>query len=293
VLLCLLACALWAANFVAVKIGLDAHMTPFLMTAFRFTVASCLLPLVTRPADMPWTSLALIGLVIGVGQFGLATLSLAAGLSAGFAALVLQTQVFFTIGLAAAFLREPMSRRIIAGSVIALLGIAVLVQAGSGDTIPVTSIGLLLALLAAGAAAGGNVLIKRLAGGSNALHVSVWISPFPIVPLLLLSCLTEASPIETLRHVDVGAALSAVLYGGLLSAVGGTAIWAWLLRRHGASRVAMFSPSIPIFAFVFSAILFGQRPGLPQLAAAALVILGLLIASVGTPRIYAPAPQVL
>jgi len=44
---------------------------------------------------------------------------------------------------------------------------------------------------------------------------------------------------------------------------------------------------------VFSAILFGQRPGLPQLAAAALVILGLLIASVGTPRIYAPAPQVL
>jgi O-acetylserine/cysteine efflux transporter len=289
--LCLVVCLLWSGNFVAVKIGLDAHMTPFLLTALRFLLACCLLPFVQRPAGLSLPTLACIGLLIGVGQFGLASLSVAAGLSAGVVALVLQTQVLFTIGLAAGVLREPLTRPMIAGTAISLAGLTLLVAAGARGSAAFCLLGLGLAVAAAAAAAASNILIKRLVGPGQSFRLAVWISPFPILPLLALSALTEGSPLQILARADHMTSFAVVVYGGLASAVGGTAIWAWLLRRHPASRVALFTPAIPVFAFVMSALVFGQPPQTTQSLAVSVVLLGLLIAAAPRPLRHRWGPR--
>src|SRR5689334_18585297 len=97
-LLALAVVAVWGSNFVVIKLAL-AHLPPLLFAALRFALA--LLPaafFVPRPAA-GWRNLAAYGVFIGVGQFGLLYLAMRSQISPGLASLVIQMQVFFTIGL--------------------------------------------------------------------------------------------------------------------------------------------------------------------------------------------------
>jgi O-acetylserine/cysteine efflux transporter len=75
-------------------------LPPLLMAALRFGLV--LLPglfFVPRPA-VGLGNLALYGFLIGFGQFGLLYVAMNGHISPGLASLVIQVQVFFTIGLA-------------------------------------------------------------------------------------------------------------------------------------------------------------------------------------------------
>ena len=98
-LLAIAVVAVWGTNFVVIKLAL-AQLPPLLLATLRFTFA--LLPAVfflKRPA-VPWRNLAAYGVLIGAGQFGLLFIAMNGHISPGMAALVIQTQVFFTIGMA-------------------------------------------------------------------------------------------------------------------------------------------------------------------------------------------------
>src|SRR5690606_25945372 len=97
-LLALAVVAVWGTNFVVIKVALG-ELPPLTFALLRFTLA--LLPAVfflKRPA-VPWSNLATYGVLIGVGQFGLLYIAMNGQISPGLASLVVQTQVFFTIGL--------------------------------------------------------------------------------------------------------------------------------------------------------------------------------------------------
>ena len=55
---------------------------------------------------MTWGKLAAFGVLIGVGQFGLLFWAMRSDISPGLASLVIQSQVFFTIGLSALLYRD-------------------------------------------------------------------------------------------------------------------------------------------------------------------------------------------
>ena len=102
----------WGTNFVIVRIGLDV-LPPLFLATLRFTFV--LLPLVLHPAAGPksdsWGNLAVYGFCIGMGQFGLLFIAMNGMISPGLASLVVQMQVFFTIGLVdAAQRRERLGR---------------------------------------------------------------------------------------------------------------------------------------------------------------------------------------
>ena len=69
-LLALAVVAVWGTNFVVIRIGLDA-LPPLLFAALRFAVVVVPLIFVVRRPAVSWRDLALYGLFIGVGQFGL------------------------------------------------------------------------------------------------------------------------------------------------------------------------------------------------------------------------------
>lgn len=270
-LLALAVVAVWGTNFVVIKLAL-AELPPLLFATLRFIFA--VLPavfLLRRPA-VPWRHLAAYGVLIGAGQFGLLYIAMNGHISPGLASLVVQVQVFFTIGIAMWGTGERLQPFQWAALALALAGIGVIALHTDAST---TLTGLLLVLLAALSWACGNI-VARSAQGANMLAYVVWGSVFSVPPLLLLSLVFEGPQAiaQGLRDASAGT-WAAVLWQSVGNTLFGYAAWAWLLARHPAATVSPMALLVPVFGMAASAAWLGE--GLPawKLAAAALVLAGL------------------
>ena len=272
-LLALAVVAVWGTNFVVIKLALG-HLPPLLFAALRFTLAA--LPAVLflpRPA-VSWGNLAAYGLLIGVGQFGVMFIAMHGHITPGLASLVIQLQVFFTIGLAMYFSGERLLRVQWLALLLASGGIGIIVAHTDGST---SLLGLGLMLLAALCWAGGN-LVARQAGRINMLAYVVWSSLFAAPPLVALSLLLEGWPAIShgLQAADTWTWL-AVAWQALGNTLFGYAAWAWLLARHPAASITPTALLVPLFGMGGAALWLGEDLPAWKLGAAALVIAGLAL----------------
>ena len=275
-LLALAVVAVWGTNFVVIKLALGT-LPPLLFAVLRFTFA--LLPaafFIRRPA-VPWRLLAAYGVLIGAGQFGLLYVAIGSGgglISPGLASLVVQTQVFFTIGLAMTMAGERLQRYQWLALALSLAGLALI---GLNTDASTTPLGLALVLGAALSWAGGN-LVARHSGRVDMLGYVVWSSLFALPPLLLLSLLFEgpARIATALAAADLGV-WAAVLWQSLGNTLFGYAAWGWLLARHPAATVAPLALGVPVFGMAASALWLGEPLPPWKLIAAALVLGGLAL----------------
>ena len=272
-LLALAVVAVWGTNFVVIKAALHA-LPPLLLGVLRFALA--LLPamfFIPRPA-VPWRKLAAYGVLIGAGQFGLLYLAMNGQIAPGLASLVVQTQVFFTIGLAMLADGEKVRSYQVLALAMAGAGIAVIAANTGGET---TLLGLAMVLVAALSWACGNQVARSM-GRVQMLGVVVWSSLFALPPLLALSLVFEgpARMAQGLAAADA-AVWAAVVWQALGNTLFGYAAWGWLLSRHPAATVAPIALLVPVFGMAASALILAE--GLPgwKLAAAALVLAGLAL----------------
>ncbi len=273
-LLALLAVFIWGTNFVVIKIALHA-LPPLLFAALRFTLAS--LPFLfwlPRPKTS-WWLIAAAGIFIGVGQFGLLFIAMGADISPGLASLVIQTQVFFTIGMAAVLMRERVRTWQIAGLAIAACGIVVI---GFNVDASTTPLGIALVLCAALCWALGNVVTKR-AGAVDMVAFTIWSSAFAVLPLYALSFVLEgpAAMAAGLARADA-AVWAAVVWQAVGNTIIGYGIWNWLLARHAAGVVTPMALLVPVFGMGASALALGEALAPWKLLAAGLVLAGIAIA---------------
>lgn len=273
-LLALAVVAVWGTNFVVIKHALAA-LPPLLLATLRFVLA--VLPAVfflRRPA-VPWSNLALYGVLIGAGQFGLLFIAMRSAISPGMASLVVQVQVFFTIGLAMAIERERPPRPLQwAALALAAAGIALIAWRSDASATP---LGLVLVLAAAASWAGGN-LASRRAGRVDPVAYVVWASVFSVPPLLALTLLFEGPGAIAAGLARAGwDTWAAVAWQSVGNTLFGYAAWAWLLARHPAATVTPVALLVPVFGMGASAAWLGETlPGW-KLAAAALVLGGLAL----------------
>ena len=272
-LLALAVVAVWGTNFVVIKVAL-VHFPPLLLAALRFTLA--LLPAVfflPRPA-VPWRNLAVYGVLIGVGQFGVLYVAMQAQISPGLASLVVQTQVFFTIALAMRITRERVRPFQWWALLLAVAGIAVIMAHTDGSTTPV---GLAMALFAALCWGGGNTA-SRQAGKVNMLAYVVWSSAFAAPPLILLSLVFEGSGAwwNSVQNADLPSWL-AVVWQAWGNSLFGYAVWAWLLGRYPAATISPTALMVPVFGMGTAAWWLGEPLPTWKLVAAGLVMLGLAL----------------
>ena len=272
-LLALAVVAVWGTNFVVIKVALG-QMPPLLFATLRFTVA--ILPAIfflPRP-NVPWRNLAAYGLLIGVGQFGLLFVAMNGHISPGLASLVIQIQVFFTIGLSMHLSGEHLQRVQWLALAMATAGIGVIVLHTDGTT---TLLGLGLILLAALSWAGGNI-VARNAGRVNMVAYVVWSSLFAVPPLAALALLFEGwdAVAAGLRHAD-GATWLAVAWQAWGNSLFGYAAWGWLLSRYAAATITPMALLVPLFGMGGATLWLGE--GLPawKLGAATLVMGGLAL----------------
>jgi O-acetylserine/cysteine efflux transporter len=264
---------------VPIKVGLR-ELPPFALCAFRFVFAALPLALFVRPPRMPWPYVVGYGFAIGVVQFGLLFLSIRLGMPAGLASLVIQVQVFFTIGLSFALLHERVAAHNLIGAVIAAVGIALLAVHGPGDAGSASLVGFVLVIAAALAWAIGNIIAKRAAGEHepDMFALVVWSSLVPPVPLAVLSWLFEGGPAvgTAIRHAGA-LTWACVLFMAWGATLFGFASWARLLHRYPAALIMPFGLLIPISGLVSGALLLGESLTLMQGAAAALILAGLAV----------------
>ena len=97
--------AIWGTNFVVIKIGLR-DFPPLLFAALRFVCSALPWLLFIKRPPVRWQWLVWFGVLLGAGQLGLLFYAMRADISPGLASLVVQMQVFFTIGLSVLFFRE-------------------------------------------------------------------------------------------------------------------------------------------------------------------------------------------
>ena len=273
VLLALTVVAVWGTNFVVIRIGLD-HLPPLTFAALRFTFA--LLPAVffLKKPDVPWRNLAAYGVLIGAGQFGLLYIAMSGFISPGLASLVVQTQVFFTIGLAMWLAKESIRSFQLVALALAAVGLVVIVAHTDAS---VTPLGLILVLVAAASWAGGNAFSKA-AGKVNMLAYVVWASLFSVPPLLVLALIFEGpqAMIQGVRAADT-ATWAAVLWQSVGNTLFGYAAWGWLLSRHPAAVITPMAMLVPVFGMGASALWLGESLPPWKLLAAGLVMSGLAI----------------
>jgi O-acetylserine/cysteine efflux transporter len=281
-LLALAVVAIWGTNFVVIRLGLDAF-APYTFAALRYTFSFLPFIFFIRKPAMTWGKLATFGVLIGVGQFGLLFWAMRSDISPGLASLVIQSQVFFTIGLAAALYRERLQALQWPAFALAIGGLAVVamhVSAGAG----VTLFGIVLVVAAAISWAAGN-LVARAAGRVDALGFMVWSSPFAAVPLWIITLLQNgpAGVGASLARADATAWI-AVAWQAIGNTLFGYGVWNWLLARHPASTVTPTALLVPVFGMGASALALHE--GLPawKLAAAALVMGGLAMNLLATRR---------
>jgi O-acetylserine/cysteine efflux transporter len=279
--LLVLVAIVWGFNFVVIKIGIE-NFPPILFSALRFLLAA--LPLVfflPRPA-VSWRIILGIGFVLGVVKFSLLFIGMDFGMSAGLASLLLQSQVFFTVALAAMFAGVRPRSTQTTGILVAFAGMAV-IAATVDSSFTWLSLGL---VLAAGLAWAFSNMLTRRVGNVDMLALMVWVSLVPPIPLALISLATEglerdAAALRALSWQGVGA----VAYIAYIATVFGFGIWGLMIRRHGVSTVAPFSLLVPIFGMSSSALVLGESFGPQRLAGAALVICGLVLTVLG-PRLF-------
>src|SRR5690606_34772594 len=99
----------WGVNFVVIKVGLS-EVPPLLLGALRFTFVAFPAILFVKRPQMPWRIIILYGLTISLGQFVFLFTAMYVGMPAGLASLVLQSQAFFTVLIAALLLGEGVRR---------------------------------------------------------------------------------------------------------------------------------------------------------------------------------------
>lgn len=276
-LLALLVAAIWGIAFTVIRLGLDV-LPPFLLTALRFIFAALPLLFFLRRPDAPWQVIVAYGVMQGAVMFGIIFYAISIGMPAGLASLVVQCQVFFTIGLAVLFDGERPKRHQYVAAFIAAVGIVVIAFAKTGgQSVPLTP--LLLTLLAAFAWGAANIISRR-AKNADPVSFIVWSSLAAPPVLLFASFLLEPGAITNMFQMGAGDLWTVVWVTAVLAiptTVIAFAIWVWLLRTYHAAVVMPFALLVPIFGFGGAAIFLGEKWSLGIGIGAVLVLLGLAV----------------
>lgn len=271
---------IWGTTWFGIKVSLR-YVPPMAGVGFRFVVAGLLLyalaALLRVDLRRHAPPLHLV-VVLALTMFGInyaLTYLAETHLSSGLVAVLFGTLPFFVFGFAHYFVRERATRRTVAGTLLALGGVAVISLAGDmrADILYV-----LAALVASASSGFANVYLKRFARAEP-------LATLP--PAMLLAGLVLATYGVAFEHVSWSSLASLPSVAALLYlAICGSAIAFylnhWLLQRIESGVMGLSALMIPVLAVAVGALLGGEVFGLRDVAGAALVLAGIWIALSGS-----------
>lgn len=273
--LAVLITAIWGVNFSVIKMGLES-LDAFTLAGFRFLL--CALPLVffIKKPDVSIIYVAAYGLTFGVGLWGMVSLGIHFGASAGMASLILQMSAFLTVLLGVIFLGDNIDRIKILGFAIAIAGLGFIFMVTDGS---VTTIGLVFVLIGALAMSATNIIVK-VSGAKRIFAFIIWSSLFSPIPLFLIAYFTQGQSalVSSLVNID-GKAIFSILFQVYPTTLFGYWVWNSLINKYQVSKVAPLSLLVAIFGVAGSFLIFNETIGTEKLIAIVLIMTGLFIST--------------
>ncbi|MBF4461477.1 MULTISPECIES: DMT family transporter [unclassified Rathayibacter] len=276
---------LWASAFVAIR-AMGGDFGPGALTFGRIVVGAASLSVVRvafrrrrqampARAGLPRGRLLVLVIAWGVAWFGVYTLALSAAerhVDAGTAALLVNIAPMITAVLAGLLLGEGFPRRLLAGMLVALVGVAVIAFSTSTGQFDV--IGVVLGLLAAVVYGSAATLQKRLLAHVDAPTMT-WLGAVATAVV----CLPFAPELlSELAAAPVSSALALVYLGIFPTAIAFTT-WGYVLARSSAGRTAASTYAVPAVVVLLSWLLLGETPPMAALVGGALALAGVAVAT--------------
>lgn len=271
----------WGSTWLAIKVGLE-DLPPFFAAGVRFAVAVPILALLSWVQGIPFPrerrvhqGLFALGILTFVVNYG-AVYWGEQYLPSGLAAVLFATYPLFVLVLAHAIVEgERASVRRGMGVVVGFLGVAVIFRSDLAFTHPRAVAGAIVTLLAPLAAAISSVGIKKWGGHLHPYTLTMLPMTYGTVGLLAISLAT--GEIEAVRWT--GPAVVSTAYLAVFGSVVGFVVYYRLLRDVAVSSLAMVSYVFPVVALTLGWIVLGERLDRWAAAGAALVVVGIALAT--------------
>ena len=258
----------WGFGFALAKGGLS-HFPPLLLMGMRFAIAALVLVWFVPLPRGHWRSLTLIALISATFQYGLSFSGLAM-IDVTPAILLVQSEVVFGTLIAAIMLKELPTRRQLAGTGVALVGIVTIVGAPS---LTGQMTGVVLILTGCLCWALGQVMVRRLGDVMSGFQMTAWVGTIAAPQMLLASVLIEGNPLPALAAAPPFAWVTVLYLGVVMTAIGYSA-WYFLLSKYPVPMVMPLLLLLPISTILGAITFLGEHPDPHVLLGGAIVVSG-------------------
>lgn len=243
----------WGINNAAAKVATE-HLPPMLMGGLRFLAALIFLfPFVRPPFPEPKKLLAIV-LLTGPIHFGV--IYIAFSMAQSLSPLVVATQLWipFTALFAWRMLGESMRPPAVVGLIIAFVGVGWMsLDPHTAGDLP--AIALIVFTSACWAVA--TVLVRKTPG-IKPLKMQGMTALVAAPALLALSLAFETDQVASIRAAPP-IAWVAVLFAGVVSTIGASALLFWLVQRREPGRVTPYFLLTPLVSCTIGIVFMGDR----------------------------------
>jgi drug/metabolite transporter (DMT)-like permease len=264
---------LWASAFPAIRIGVHGLGVAGL-SLLRLTVASAALAAVAPLLRVRLPRRRDLGLIVLCGATGMSAYQVLLNwgevhVAAGTASLLVSIAPVFSVLLATVFLGERLTRRVVAGSVIAVAGAAVIALSGGSARVSAAAWAVAAAAVVQGTYHfAAKPLLRRYTGLEVACY-AMWSGTLLLLPL-------APAALHALASAPASAIVPAV-YLGLAPSALGFVTWGYAVARYTVASATGALYLVPPVAVVVAFIWLGETPRPVEFAGGLIGILGVVL----------------
>lgn len=250
---------IWGTTFVSTKVLIQSGLSPVEIFLYRFVLAYfCLLAVSHKKLwSNSWKDeflMFLSGLTGGSLYFIAENTALEITLASN-VSLLICTVPIFSIFLSWLCYKEPIRRQLLYGSVIALVGVGMVVLNGS-VFLKINPLGDMLTLLAALSWAFYGLILKQLEPRYSTLFITRKVFFYGVISLLMYLCVF---PIEMkLELLRLPVVYLNLLFLGIFASMLCYLMWNFAVRMLGASKTANYIYFIPLVTLITSSLILSE-----------------------------------
>jgi drug/metabolite transporter (DMT)-like permease len=272
---------IWGTTFVSSKVLLNSGLLPADIFFVRFIIAySCLLCLSHKRlfANSIADELTLAGLGIMGGSLYFLTenMALLHSTSSNVSILVSTTPLVTAMLLAIFYKSERLSSRQICGSVLAFIGVVLVVLNGQ-LVLHLNPLGDALALGASFTWGFYSLFMRRIMGRYSADFITRKVFFYGLVTIMPYFALVHPLDIDLLTSGSM-TIWGNLLFLGFVASTGGYLLWNWVMRKLGAVKSTNFIYLQSLVSMVAGHVILRERITIMAIAGAVILIIGMILA---------------
>lgn len=272
---------MWGTTFVSSKVLLNSGLLPADIFFVRFVMAYCCMLCISHKrlfANSVADELTLVGLGLMGGSvyFLVENMALLHSTASNVSILVSTTPLVTAMLLAIFYKSERLSMRQIFGSILAFVGVVLVVLNGQ-FILHLNPLGDALALGASFTWGFYSLFMRRIMGRYSADFITRKVFFYGLVTILPYFAFVNSLNIDLLTSGNM-TIWSNLIFLGIIASTGGYLLWNWVMRKLGAVKSTNFIYLQSLVAMVAGHVILGERITFMAIAGAVILIAGMILA---------------